>query len=97
MSNGHVIIRIGWTKWTISGSIKERLEPSDTVRLVKAINALPDIISLNDIPHYINKKWQEKIKLDEDINYKKRESEKLDQEIEKEKRDPRFKRWFRIF
>jgi hypothetical protein len=70
-----------------SGSIKERLEPSDTVRLVKAINALPDIISLNDIPHYINKKWQEKIKLDEDINYKKRESEKLDQEIERKRKE----------
>ena len=70
-----------------NGSIKERLEPADTAKLVKAINAFPEINSILDIPKYINKKLQEKIKIDEDINYKKRESEKLDQEIKRKRKE----------
>jgi hypothetical protein len=69
----------------------QRLEPVDIVRLVKVVNAFPDINSLNDIPKHIHKRRQEKLKLDEDINYKKHEIEKLDQEINR-KRDQRFKR-----
>ncbi|HKO41102.1 MAG TPA: hypothetical protein VJU85_07550, partial [Nitrososphaeraceae archaeon] len=70
-----------------SGSRKERVEPAKIIRVVKALNAFPEINSLNDIPQYINKKWQEKIKLDEEINYKKHEIEKLDLEIDRKRKD----------
>jgi hypothetical protein len=69
------------------GSRKEKLEPSNIIRFVKTLNAFPEINTLNDIPQYINKKRQEKIKLDEDINYKKHEIEKLDQEINRKRKD----------
>jgi hypothetical protein len=67
----------------------QRLEPVDIVRLVKVVNAFPDINSLNDIPKHIHKRRQEKIKLDEDINYKKHEIEKLDQEIDRKRKEIR--------
>src|SRR6187200_614512 len=70
-----------------SESRKDRVEPAKIIRLVEALDAFPEINSLNDIPQYINKKWQEKIKLDEDINYKKHEIEKLDQEINRKRKD----------
>jgi len=62
-------------------SKEERSEPAKIITLVEALDAFPEINSLNDIPQYINKERQEKIKLDEEINYKKHEIEKLDQEI----------------
>jgi hypothetical protein len=65
----------------------QRLEPVDIARLVKVVNAFPDINSLNDIPKHIHKRRQEKIKLDEDINYKQHEIEKLDQEIDKKRKE----------
>ena len=68
-------------------SKEQRSEPADIAKLVKVINAFPEINSLNDIPQYINKRRQEKIKLDEDINYKKHEIEKLDQEIDRKKKE----------
>jgi hypothetical protein len=68
-------------------SKEQRLEPDDIVRLVKVINSLPEINSLNDIPKNINKRRQEKIKLDADIYYRKHEIEKLDQEIDRKKKE----------
>ena len=65
----------------------QRLEPVNIARLVKVINAFPDINSLNDIPKYIHKRRQEKIKLDKDINFKKHEIEKLDQEIDGKRKE----------
>jgi hypothetical protein len=65
----------------------QRLEPVNIARLVKVINAFPDINSLNDIPKYIHKRRQEKIKLDKDINFKKHEIEKLDQEIDRKRKE----------
>ena len=45
------------------GSKEQRLLPTDIVRLVKVINSYPEINSLKEIPKYINKRRQEKIKL----------------------------------
>ncbi|MGB9169221.1 MAG: hypothetical protein WCB31_09875, partial [Nitrososphaeraceae archaeon] len=64
-------------------SKKERLLPADIARLVKVINSFPEINSLNEIPKYINKRRQEKIKLDIDIYNKKHEIQKLDREKER--------------
>ena len=68
-------------------SKEQRLLPDALARMVKVINAYPDINSLNDLPKNINKRRQEKIKLDEDINYKKHEIGKLDQEIDRKRKD----------
>ena len=68
-------------------SKEERSEPADIVRLVKVINSYPEINSLNDIPKNINKRRQEKIKLDADIYYRKHEIEKLDQEIDRKRKE----------
>lgn len=57
-------------------SKEQRLLPADLTRLVKVINAYPEINSLNDIPKNINKRRQEKIKLDADIYYRKLTIEK---------------------
>lgn len=65
----------------------QRLEPVDIARLAKVVNAFPDVNSLNDIPKYIHKRRQEKIKLDQDINYRKHEIEKLDQEIDRKRKE----------
>ena len=62
-------------------SNEQRLEPADIAELVKIIKAFPEINSLKEIPKYINRKRQEKIKLDSDIYYRNREIEKLNQEI----------------
>ena len=68
-------------------SKEQRSEPADIVKLVKVINAYPEINSLNDIPKNIIKRRQEIIKLDVDIYYRKHESEKLDQEINRKKKE----------
>ena len=47
----------------------------------------PEINSLKEIPKYINKRRQEKIKLDADIYYRNREIEKLDQEKERKRKE----------
>src|SRR5919112_1942351 len=65
----------------------QRLEPVNIARLVKVINAFPDINSLNDIPKYIHKRRQEKIKLDKDINFKKHEIDRKRKEIQDLKDD----------
>jgi hypothetical protein len=65
----------------------QRLEPVDIVRLVKVVNAFPEEInSLNDIPKNIEKRRQEKTKLDADIFYKKMEIQKLDLEKERKRK-----------
>ena len=66
-------------------SKEQRLEPADITRLVKVIKTFPEINSLKEIPKYINRKRQEKIKLDADIYYRNREIEKLNQEIMEKK------------
>jgi hypothetical protein len=68
-------------------SKEQRLLPADLIRLVKVINAYPEINSLNDIPKNINKRRQEKIKLDADIYYRKLSIEKLDQEIKSKRKE----------
>ena len=68
-------------------SKEQRLLPADLTRLVKVINAYPEINSLNDIPKNINKRRQEKIKLDADIYYKKLEIQKLDHEKERKRKE----------
>jgi uncharacterized coiled-coil DUF342 family protein len=68
-------------------SKEQKLLPADLARLVKVVNAYPEINSLNEIPKNINKRLQEKIKLDAEIYYKKREIEKLDHEIEKRRKE----------
>jgi hypothetical protein len=71
-----------------NGSIKERLLPADIIRVVKAVNAFPEEInSLNDIPKNIEKRRQEKTKLDADIFYKKLEIQKLDLEKERKRKE----------
>jgi hypothetical protein len=50
-----------------NGSKEQKLLPADFVRHVKLINAYPQINSLNELPKYINKRLQEKRKLDADI------------------------------
>ena len=62
-------------------SKEQKLLPADIARLVKVINEFPEINFLNDIPRHINKRRQEKIKLDADIYFRKQKIEKLDQEI----------------
>ena len=51
------------------------------------INDYPEINSLNELPKYINKRRQEKIKLDADIYYKKLEIQKLDHEKERKRKE----------
>jgi hypothetical protein len=69
-------------------SKEQRLLPADLARLVKVINAYPEgINSLTDIPKIIDKRRQEKIKLDADIFYRKHEIEKLDHELERKKKE----------
>ena len=70
-------------------SKEQKLLPADLVRLVKVVKDSPEINSLNEIPKYINKRLQEKIKLDAEIYYKKLEIQKLDHE--KERKEKRFK------
>ncbi len=57
-------------------SKEQRLSPADITRLVKVINSYPEINSLNQIPKNIDKRRQEKIRLDADIYYKKLEIQK---------------------
>jgi hypothetical protein len=68
-------------------SKEQRLLPGDVARLVKIINNYPAINSLNEIPHTIKKRRQEKTKLDADIYYRKLEIEKLDNEKEKKRKE----------
>jgi hypothetical protein len=68
-------------------SKEQKLLPADLVRLVQVINEYPEINSLNEIPKNINKRRQEKIKLDAEIYYKKLELRKLDQEIKSKKKE----------
>jgi hypothetical protein len=70
-----------------NGCKEQRLLPGGLTRLVKVVNAFPDINSLNDIPQHIQKRRQEKIKLDDDINYKKHEIQKLDREIDRKRKE----------
>ena len=42
---------------------EQKLSPADVARLIKVINAYPEINSLNEIPKNIKKRKQEKIKL----------------------------------
>jgi len=66
---------------------EQKSDPANIVRLVKVINAYPEINSLNEIPKIIDKRRQEKIKLDADIFYRKHEIEKVDNEIERKKKE----------
>jgi hypothetical protein len=68
-------------------SKEQKSEPANIVRVVKVINAYPEINSLNDIPQHINKRRQEQIKLDAEIYYKKHEIEKLDQGMDRKKKE----------
>ncbi len=68
-------------------SKEQRLLPADIARLAKVINDYPDISSLNDLPTYINKRRQERIKLDRDIYYRKIEIQKLDHEKERKRKE----------
>jgi hypothetical protein len=69
-------------------SKEQRSLPADIIRLVKFINAYPEEInSLNDIPKNIEKRRQEKTKLDADIFYKKLEIQKLDHEKERKRKE----------
>ena len=69
-------------------SKEQRLLPADIIRMVKVINAYPvEINSLNDIPKNIEKRRQEKTKLDADIFYKKLEIQKLDHDKEKKREE----------
>ncbi len=70
-----------------NGSIVQRLLPGDLARLVKVINAYPEINSLTQIPKTIKKRQQEKIKLDAEIYYKKLEIQKLNHEKEEKRRE----------
>jgi hypothetical protein len=70
-----------------NGSKEQKLLPADFVRHVKLINAYPQINSLNELPKYINKRLQEKRKLDADIYYKKLEIQKLDHEKERKRKE----------
>ena len=74
-------ISFDFLKKLFNESKEQRLVPADIAGLVKIINAFPEINSLKEIPKYINRKRQEKIKLDSDIYYRNREIEKLNQEI----------------
>jgi hypothetical protein len=68
-------------------SKEQKLLPADLVRHVKLINAYPQINSLNELPKNINKRLQEKRKLDADIYYKKLEIQKLDHEKERKRKE----------
>jgi len=69
-------------------SKEQRSLPADIIRVVKFINAYPEEInSLNDIPKNIEKRRQEKTKLDADIFYKKLEIQKLDHEKERKRKE----------
>jgi FMN phosphatase YigB (HAD superfamily) len=69
-------------------SKQQRLLPADIARLAKVINDYPEInSSLNDIPKYIKKRRQEKIKLDTTIYSKNQEIEKLDQEKDMKRKE----------
>lgn len=68
-------------------SKEQRLLPGALARMVKVINAYPEINSLNDLPKNIDKRKQEKIKLDSDIYYRKHELNKLDHEKEKKRQE----------
>ena len=68
-------------------SKEQRLLPGDLARLVKVINAYPEINSLNQIPKNIKKRQQEKIKLDAEIYYRKLEIQKLDHDKEKKRKE----------
>jgi hypothetical protein len=68
-------------------SKEQKLLPGDIARLVKVINEYPEINSLNNLPTNINKRRQEKIKLDADIYYRKQEITKLDQEIASKRKE----------
>ena len=70
-----------------NGSKEQRLLPGDLARLVKVINAYPEINSLIQIPKSIKKRQQEKIKLDAEIYYRKREIEKLNHEKERKRKE----------
>ncbi len=65
----------------------QKSSPADLVRHVKLINDYPQINSLNELPKYINKRLQEKRKLDADIYYKKLEIQKLDHEKERKRKE----------
>ena len=68
-------------------SKEQRLSPADIARLVKVINSYPEINSLNQIPKNIDKRRQEKVRLDADIYYKKLEIQKLDHEKERKRKE----------
>ncbi len=68
-------------------SKEQKLLPADLVRLVQVINDHPEINSLNQIPKNLNKRRQEKIKLDAEIYYKKLELQKLDHEKERKRKE----------
>ena len=70
-----------------NGCKEQRLLPGDLPRLIEFVNAFPEINSLNDIPKYIKKRRQEKIKLDAEIYYRKHEIKKLDHEKEKKRKE----------
>ena len=70
-----------------SESKEQRLLPADLARLVKVINAYPEINSLNELPNKIKKREQEKINLAAEIYYKKLEIRKLDHEKEKKRKE----------
>ena len=70
-------------------SKEQKLLPADLVRLVQEVNDHPGINSLNEIPKNIDKRRQERIKLDADIYYKKLEIQKLD--LKKKEREKRSK------
>jgi len=54
-------------------SKEQKLLPVDIERLVQVIDDYPETNSINEIPKNLNKRQQERIKLDADIYYKKLE------------------------
>ena len=60
---------------------------ADLVRLVQVVNYSPEINSLKEIPKNIDKRRQEKVKLDAEIYYKKLEIQKLDHEKERKRKE----------
>ena len=68
-------------------SKEQKLLPGDIERLVQVINDYPEINSIYEIPKNLNKRQQERIKLDADIYYKKLEIQKLDHGKERKRKE----------
>ncbi|MGD1837516.1 MAG: hypothetical protein ACPKPY_05600 [Nitrososphaeraceae archaeon] len=66
---------------------EQGLQPENTVKLVKIINAFTDLNHVNQIPKHIKTKSREKIKLDIELYHIQKEINNLNKEIEDKKKE----------